>query len=138
MSKQSLTPDSSMEQIRQLLFGQQMEELNRKFTVLQQELADFKKESGRTAKDIQQSIEALKTAQQSGDADVLERIAAAETHFQQQMIELEQRIGKMVEALDNSAIKRTMLADYLSELGERLRQGHPVSMRNGQPESGNE
>lgn len=138
MSKQSLTPDSSMEQIRQLLFGQQMEELNQKFTVLQQELDDFKKETARATGDIQQAIEALKTSQQNGDAGVLERITAAETHFQQQMAGLERRIGKMVETLDSNALRRTVLADYLSELGERLRQGTPVSMPNGQPESGNE
>lgn len=138
MSKQSLTPDSSMEQIRQLLFGQQMEELTRKLTALQQELDTFKKESGRTTADIQQAIEALKTAQQNGDAGALERITAAETHFQQQMAELERRIGKMVETLEHSALKRTALANYLSELGERLRQGNPVGMPNGQPESGNE
>lgn len=138
MSKQSLSPDSSMEQIRQLLFGQQMEDLNRKFTDFQQDLENFKQETGRTTEDIRQAIESLKNAQQSGDAGVLERIAAAETHFQQQMAELERRIGRMVEALDHSALKKNLLADYLSELGERLRQGKPVGMPNGQPESGDE
>ncbi len=123
MSKNLATQQNNIEQIRDLIFGQQMQDYQRKFDELTEEVAEMKRSMNSSFEKLNKALNSLAADGKHASSDLLARINDADNRFKEMLAATENRLNALFNQLDDQSAKRDQLADYLVEMGNRLRNG---------------
>ncbi len=123
MSKNAMNPQNNIEQIRDLIFGQQMQDYQRKFDELTEEVAEMKRSMNSSFEKLNKALNSLAADGKHASSDLLARINDADNRFKEMLAATENRLNALFNQLDDQSAKRDQLADYLVEMGNRLRNG---------------
>ncbi len=135
MSKSNAPSENTMDQIRQLLFGQQVDALNEKFNSVTGEVAALQKRVEQSLDALQKSIDTLKTTNEEKHQELRSQISDLDKNFQDRLQDLDTRLSGMIKSCDQNSVQRSTLAEYLIEMGERLQTGKKVQLTNGQSDA---
>ncbi len=135
MSKNSPTQQNNIEQIRDLIFGQQMQAYEQKFNELTVEVAEMKRAMNASFDKINKALDSLAADGKHANSDLLARINDADNRFKEMLAATENRLNALLNQLDDQSAKRDQLADYLVEMGNRLRNGAGATSAVGEVES---
>lgn len=103
----SLDPVSKIEAIKQLIFGENIEQYDSEFDTLK--------------KEIQQKKEALETYVDQVREELMQSIDSLSTDVNIRITDLEGAVNDKTEALAASKVNKTELGDLLIKLGEKIR-----------------
>ena len=135
MSKNSPTQQNNIEQIRDLIFGQQMQDYQQKFDQLTEEVAEMKRSMNASFEKINKALDILAADGKHANSDLLARINDTDNRFKEMLAATENRLNALLNQLDDQSAKRDQLADYLVEMGNRLRNGAGAASAVGEVES---
>jgi septation ring formation regulator EzrA len=114
---------NNIDQIRSLIFGQQMDEYERRFNELSQHLVSFKEEFHNVIAKIEEKINALAGEQKQDQQALQHELQTTREQFGNALAATEQRLKEMIQELDGSSAKRLQLATLLETMGQQLRVG---------------
>ncbi|MEP2937595.1 MAG: fructose 1,6-bisphosphatase [Gilvibacter sp.] len=103
----TLDPTSKIEAIKQLIFGENIEQYDSEFDTLK--------------KEIQQKKEALETYVDQVREELMQSIDSLSTDVNIRITDLEAAVNDKTEALDSAKVNKTELGDLLIKLGEKIR-----------------
>jgi uncharacterized protein YukE len=112
---------NNIDQIRSLIFGQQMDEYQRRFDEISQSLDSFKAEFHNTIAKLEEKIAALNGEQQQSQQALHQELLTTQEQFKNALAATEQRLKEMIQELDGSSTKRFQLAALLESMGQQLR-----------------
>jgi len=135
MSKNLPTQQNNIEQIRDLIFGQQMQDYQQKFDQLTEEVAEMKRSMNASFEKINKALDSLAADGKHANSDLLARINDTDNRFKEMLAATENRLNALLNQLDDQSAKRDQLADYLVEMGNRLRNGAGAASAVGEVES---
>jgi len=135
MSKNSPTQQNNIEQIRDLIFGQQMQDYQQKFDQLTEEVAEMKRSTKSSFDKLNKALDSLAADGKHANSDLLARINDTDNRFKEMLAATENRLNALLNQLDDQSAKRDQLADYLVEMGNRLRNGAGAASAVGEVES---
>ena len=135
MSKNSPTQQNNIEQIRDLIFGQQMQDYQQKFDQLTEEVAEMKRSTKSSFDKLNKALDSLAADGKHANSDLLARINDTDNRFKEMLAATENRLNALLNQLDDQSAKRDQLADYLVEMGNRLRNGAGAASTVGEVES---
>ena len=128
MSKNQVQSDANIEQIRSLIFGQQMHDYESRFVEINENIAGLRKEMTAAFKELKSSIEALDEKHLKQQAKLSHHLDETQKSLQQQLADAEARVRQMIEQVDNDAAGREVLAGFFLEMSHRLRDGSMAEM----------
>lgn len=131
MSQDPKHVPGDIEQIRDLIFGQQMTDYQMRFQELKQLLNDLQTDMTRRYNNLQQSIESALGESRENNADLEKRIGLSESNLKQLLKEVELRFSDALEQLREDGAGREELGKYLVQLGERLKKPDDATQKNG-------
>lgn len=114
MAKQEKTnmdntdPTSKIDAIKQLIFGENIQEYNSEFESVKQDILNKKKELENLIDDVK--------------AELLQNIDNLSTDINIRITELESTLEDKADALDDKKLDRRLFGDLLIKLGEKISQ----------------
>lgn len=105
-----------MDQIRQIIFGEQMQDYEKKYNNLVQELELLKKEMEKSISRLEKFIEKKEADSKKATNDVAEILDNSKKEFQR----LVDNLQKKVDNLTDSKTDRAKLSELFSDISQRL------------------
>ncbi|MCB9068311.1 MAG: hypothetical protein R3C26_19430 [Calditrichia bacterium] len=123
MSKQMQPSSNNIDQIRSLIFGQQMEEYQDRFNTLSQEVSNLRDEMRSSFTRIEKMIEQLNANTDQQNTDVHSRLDDTKKQLEDSLAATELRLTESIRQLDHDSAKRLQLAAFLENVSQQLRNG---------------
>ncbi|WP_452599632.1 fructose 1,6-bisphosphatase [Pontimicrobium sp. MEBiC01747] len=101
-------PSSKIDAIKQLIFGENIQEYNSEFEAVKQDILNKKQELENLIDDVK--------------AELLQNIDNLSTDINIRITELENSLDDKAEALDDKKLDRKLFGDLLIKLGEKISQ----------------
>lgn len=101
-------PNSKIDAIKQLIFGENIQEYNSEFETVKQDILAKKKELENLIDDVK--------------SELLQNIDNLSTDINIRITELENTLEDKAEALNNQKLDRRLFGDLLIKLGEKISQ----------------
>ena len=114
------SPLERIEQIRDLIFGPQMDEYGEKFKQLEKEILVMRKDLKSLGADLQQSIDTLRETGRRDLNETRNQLSATEKALQGALTTTEKSLRKLIDSLQENGVDRLSLAEELIELGQRM------------------
>ena len=105
-----------MDQIRQIIFGEQMQDYEKKFNKLVQELGLMKKDMENSISRLEKFIEKKETESKKATNDVAEMLDNSKQEFEK----LINNLQKKIDNLTDSKTDRAKLSELFSDISHRL------------------
>jgi len=112
-STQSL---DNMDQIRQIIFGEKIQEYDKKFNKMMDEIELVKKEMENSISKLEKFIEKKDTESKQATNEVSEMLANSKKEFQKLVNDLQKKIDSIID----SKTDREKLAELFSEISLKL------------------
>ncbi len=123
MSAQQMKTSDNMEQIRQLLFGEQIEQFHSQISDLQKQVSALKTKLDKTMNDLKDEIARLRSDNTTAVEQVEGRLQSTRKEFTAALKAAETHLQEALQQVKGDSVARVDLANYLRELGERLHKG---------------
>lgn len=133
MSQNAHSPND-INQIRDLIFGENIREYNRKFVEVEKELAKLHETVKEQSKSIQELQNKIKAANQSIEST----IAKSEQTFLQRIDDLRRELDQKLARLAEDKTDRLKIGNYLIEIGMRLKDENVMQQLIDENKNGNE
>ncbi len=133
MSQNTHSPND-ISQIRDLIFGENIREYDRKFVEVEKELAKLHTTLNDQSKRIQDLQDKIKTANELIEANA----AKSEQTFLKKIDELDRELSQKLERLAEDKTDRLKIGNYLIEMGMRLKDENVMQQLLDENSNGNE
>ena len=133
MSKQMQPSSNNIDQIRSLIFGQQMEEYQDRFNTLSQEVSNLRDEMRSSFTRIEKMIEQLNANTDQQNTDVHSRLDDTKKQLEDSRAATELRLTESIRQLDHDSAKRLQLAAFLENVSQQLRSNGDAAETNHKP-----
>ncbi len=107
-----------MDQIRQIIFGEQMQEYEKKFNKMLQEIELLKREMENSISKLEKFIEKKDAESKKATHEVTDMIDNSKREFKKLLNDLQKKVDKIMD----SKTDRAKLSDLFSEISQRLNE----------------
>ncbi len=128
MSKNPSLSKDNIGQIRDLIFGAQMDEYQQKFKTLEKEIDQIRQQMSASFEELKKSLENLKTQNENSHQKLTEQIGGTEAKLEKHLKATERQLKEMLDQLGSETITKRQLGDIFAEVVSRLRDGHEVEI----------
>ena len=132
MSNQTVTKTDNMEQIRQLLFGEQMQQFHTQLTELQKLISELQTKLDRSVNDLKKSIAQLRSDHTEALQHIEARVESTRKEFTAALENTETQLTSAIKQTEDAGVARLDLANYFMEIGERLHRGSSMPTNQSQ------
>ncbi|MCK5033231.1 MAG: hypothetical protein KAS18_06335 [Calditrichia bacterium] len=109
---------NNMDQIRQIIFGEQMQEYEKKFNKMLQEIELLKREMENSISKLEKFIEKKDAESKKATHEVTDMIDNSKREFKKLLNDLQKKVDKIMD----SKTDRAKLSDLFSEISQRLNE----------------
>ena len=109
---------NNMDQIRQIIFGEQMQEYEKKFNKMLQEIELLKREMENSISKLEKFIEKKDAESKKVTHEVTDMIDNSKREFKKLLNDLQKKVDKIMD----SKTDRAKLSDLFSEISQRLNE----------------
>lgn len=128
MSKNPSLSKDNIGQIRDLIFGAQMDEYQQKFETLEKEIDRVRQQMSASFEELKKSLESLKTQNENSHQKLSEQIGGSEAKLEKHLRATERQLIEMLDQLGSETITKRQLGDLFAEVVARLHDGHEVEI----------
>ncbi len=112
---------NNVDQIRELLFGPQMREYNKRFEEIQKEIARVSKKLDELGAKLESFMAEVASESEKQNQENLNRLQALEKKIQVRLDELHADLRQKLQQVEENKADRFQFANYLMELAMRLK-----------------
>ncbi|RMG67543.1 MAG: hypothetical protein D6715_04540 [Calditrichaeota bacterium] len=133
MAQHDSDQSNRIEQIRQLIFGEQAQEIDRRFDALQKEIIQLKKALELELEKQKSQLKQLSQRSDARFAEAAEALEQTEQRLRAALGDLREEVQRRLDALSNDKIDRMELGNMLIEIGLRLKKEDILDSLNHPP-----
>ncbi len=126
MSGQQVKPSDNIEQIRQLLFGEQIQQFRSQISELQKQISDLKLKLDRSLGELKKEIQQLRSDNSEAKQHVENRLESTRKEFSTALKAAQTHLQQALKEVRGDSVARDDLARYFMEIGERLHNGEKI------------
>ncbi|MEL6820873.1 MAG: hypothetical protein AAFP70_03855 [Calditrichota bacterium] len=124
----------NIDQIRSLIFGEQMQTYESRFNELQSEVADLRKEMNNSLTELKTLIESMQSSNSDSLESVQQQLQKSEENMQNLLDASQKKLSASIQELSDASVKRQDLMQIFGNAADRLQDKHPAPESNGTPE----
>jgi len=124
----------NIDQIRSLIFGEQMQTYESRFNELQSEVSDLRKEMKSSINEIKSLIESMQSSNSESLESVRQQLQTSEKNMHDLLNATQEKLGASIQELSNASVKRHDLMQIFGNAADRLQDKQPAPESNGTPE----
>lgn len=124
----------NIDQIRSLIFGEQMQTYESRFNELQGEVSNLRKEMKNSLDELKTLIESMQSDNSSSLSSVSQQLQKSEKTMHDLLDKTQEKLGASIRELSETSVKRKDLMQILGNAADRLQDKHPAPESNGTPE----
>ncbi len=130
MSKDTNQAANNIDQIRDLIFGPQMAEYERKFGELEKTVQTMNTDIQKALDSLKNSLEDFRKESEQARLAMHKELKQDNERLRAQLEETSGRLEQQMEQIGDASAGRQQLADYLEEMARRLRQAEETDTLN--------